>query len=153
MRAIDARSQAGFTYLWVLMSVALMGVGLVVVADLHSTTARRQQEAELLWVGQQFQQALTSYHNVALPAGTHEYPVSVNDLLDDKRGIVARRHLRKLFVDPVTGRAEWGEVRVGGRIVGFHSLSEAVPIKRSGFDERFRGFEAAVNFQMWVFSN
>ncbi len=153
MRATEARSQAGFTYLWVLMSVALMGLGLVVAADLHSTSARRQQEADLLWVGHQFQQALTSYHNVALPNGALEYPVSVDDLLEDKRGVVVRRHLRKLFVDPVTGRAEWGEVRVGGRIVGFHSLSDAVPIKRSGFEEGVRGFEAAANLREWIFSN
>jgi hypothetical protein len=151
MRVTEARSQAGFTYLWVLMSVAFMGLGLVVAADLHSTSARRQQEADLLWVGRQFQQALTSYHNVALPNGAQEYPASVDDLLEDKRGAAVRRHLRKRFVDPVTGRAEWGEVRVGGRIVGFHSLSDAVPIKRSGFDDDFRGFEAAISFKEWIF--
>jgi hypothetical protein len=151
MRATEASIQAGFTYLWVLMSVALMGLGLVVAADLHTTSARRQQEADLLWVGHQFQMALTSYHNVALPNGAQEYPASVDDLLVDKRGVVVRRHLRKLFVDPVTGRAEWGEVRVGGRIVGVYSLSEAKPLKRTGFAEEFRGFESAQQLSDWVF--
>jgi hypothetical protein len=151
MRTIEARSQAGFTYLWVLMSVAFMGLGLMVTADLHSTSARRQQETDLLWVGQQFQMALASYHNVTLPNGAREYPVSVDDLLEDKRGVVVRRHLRKLLVDPVTGRAEWGEVRVGGRIVGFHSLSDAVPIKQRGFDEQFMQFKGKQRISEWIF--
>lgn len=143
----------GFTYLWVLMSVALISLGLVVAADLYSTSLRRQQEAELMFIGRQFQQALSSYHNVTLPNGMQEYPASIDDLLEDKRGLVVRRHLRKLYFDPIMTTAQWGEIRIGGRIVGIHSLSEAVPLKQEGFDDDLSQLAHARSLKEWVFGD
>jgi type II secretory pathway pseudopilin PulG len=151
MRRAVSRRQAGFTYLWVLMSVAFMGLGWMVAADVYATSLRRQQEAELLAIGRQFRRALNSYHNVPGPQGVNQYPEHLEDLLEDRRGPVPRKHLRKIFVDPMTGKATWGEVRVGGRIVGVHSLSSARPLKKVGFDETFKGFEPADKLSAWIF--
>ena len=79
------------------------------------------------------------------------YPESLDDLLEDNRGLVTRRHLRKIFVDPMTGRSEWGLVRVGGRIVGVHSLSDAIPVKQANFDVDFLEFESAQSLRERVF--
>ena len=48
----------------------------------------------------------------------------------------------QIYPDPLTGKAEWGLARAGGRIVGVHSLSDRQPHKEDGFDaddQRFRG--------------
>jgi type II secretory pathway pseudopilin PulG len=143
---------SGFTYLWLLILVALMGLATTLVASVHATASRSEKEAELLSIGRQFQRALISYHSVITSEGVGNYPESLEELLEDKRGLVTRRHLRKIYVDPMTGRAEWGLVRVGGRIVGVHSLSDTTPVKQANFDVDFVGFESAHSVKRWVFS-
>jgi hypothetical protein len=53
----------------------------------------------------------------------------------------------------MTGRAEWGLLRVGGRIVGVHSLSEAQPIKQAGFDDDDQSFAHSERYRDWVFTH
>jgi hypothetical protein len=141
----------GFTYLWVLMTVAFMGLGLGLASDVYRTALRREQEAELLAIGRQFQRALGSYYNLPTEVGGGEYPHSLEDLLADHRGAVVRRHLRKVFTDPVTGQATWGLVMVGGRIVGIHSLSEAATIKRAHFGPDAEHLTGMTRYSEWVF--
>ncbi|MBW8900178.1 MAG: type II secretion system protein [Massilia sp.] len=125
------RRTGGFTFIWVLLMVAVMGLGLTVIAELDSTAVQRDREAELLAIGRQFRTAIGRYVQARGGAGqTNAYPPSLEDLLQDPRVPGVRRHLRKIFVDPMTGKAEWGLVMMGGRIVGVHSLSERRPIKR-----------------------
>lgn len=146
------RSKArGFTYLWVLMTVAFMGLGLGLASEVYRTALRREQEAELLAIGRQFQRALRSYHNVPVSGVGNEYPRSLEDLLEDRRGVVVRRHLRKVFTDPITGQPRWGTVVVGGRIVGVHSLSEAPVIKRDNFEQGAQHLVGKGRYSEWVF--
>ncbi|MOA59862.1 hypothetical protein D3C78_1845900 [compost metagenome] len=53
--------QAGFGYLMVLMLVMAVATGLTAVVQPWSMQKLRDQEAELLFVGKQFQRALASY--------------------------------------------------------------------------------------------
>ena len=64
-----------------------------------------------------------------------------------------RRHLRKLYTDPVTGRAEWGLLYQPGsnRIIGVHSLSQMQPLKVGNFEARFKGFEDKSHLSDWQF--
>lgn len=152
MPIFDAHGKsAGFTYLWVLMTVAFAGIGLSLAAQVHTTAIHRDQEAALLAIGRQFQQALRSYANAAAVDGPSRYPQNLGDLLEDRRGPVVRRHLRQVFVDPVTGQAQWGEVRVGGRLVGLHSLSDAAAIKRDHFDPDMQHLTGKDHLKEWVF--
>ncbi len=129
-----------------------MGVSLALAAEIYATSLRRDQEEQLLAIGRQFQRAFLSYRN-ATPAGEASYPGSLIDPLEDRPGPVMRRHLRKIFVDPMTGRAEWGEVRLGGRITGVHSLATSTPIKRAGFGEAVERFDTARTFNDLIFIN
>jgi type II secretory pathway pseudopilin PulG len=52
------RAQRGFTYVGLLLAVALAGVALAAAGMLWSTTAKRDKEAELLFVGDQFRRAI-----------------------------------------------------------------------------------------------
>lgn len=142
--------QRGFAYLWTLMLVAFMGVGLTIGADLYATAMRRDKERELLFIGHEFRHALERYYN-AVP-GQIQYPLTLEELLKDPRFPNARRHLRRLYVDPVTGKAEWSLVLQQGRIVGIHSLSAQRPIKQDNFDDDDAGLARKSRYADWVFT-
>jgi type II secretory pathway pseudopilin PulG len=144
------RRQHGFAYLWTLMLVAFMGVGLTIGADLYATAMRRDKERELLFIGHEFRHALERYYN-AVP-GQIQYPLTLEELLKDPRFPNARRHLRRLYVDPVTGKAEWSLVLQQGRIVGIHSLSAQRPIKQDNFDDDDAGLARKSRYADWVFT-
>ena len=142
----------GFAYLWLLFTVAFLGLGLVIAAEVNAVAVQRDKEAELLSIGHQFREALRRYN--ARQAGPgQQYPATLDELLQDPRTPGVTRHLRQVFVDPMTGRAEWGLLRVGGRIVGVHSLSEAEPIKQAGFDDDDQLFAQSKRYRDWVFTH
>jgi type II secretory pathway pseudopilin PulG len=142
------KRQHGFTYLGALFLVALMAGALALTGEVWETSARREKEAELLYVGNQYRQAIASYYW----AGPKQYPKSLEDLLRDQRKPGIERHLRKLYPDPVAGKEEWGLVRAyDGGIQGVYSLSPARPAKRYGFKPRDRELEGAATYTDWKF--
>lgn len=143
--------ERGYSYLFVLMAIALIGVGLSVAAEIYSVSVRRDQERELLFIGNQFRDAIRRYYE-ASPGGQKQYPESLDVLLRDQRLPGTHRHLRKLYSDPLTGKVEWGVVRVAGRIVGIHSLSAEKPIKVANFDLPEISFEGKARYSDWVFT-
>jgi type II secretory pathway pseudopilin PulG len=92
--------------LWVLAAIAIIGIGMLTVSELWVTSARRHHFAELEWSGAQFKRAIGSYYE-STPAGTKSYPSSLQDLLDDRRFVATRRHLRVIYLNPLTGRPDW----------------------------------------------
>lgn len=96
----------GFVYLWALFAVALAGIVMAGTAQVWQAKSQREKEAELLYIGEEFRKAIMSYHNT----GTKQYPESLEDLLQDKRTPAIKRHLRKIYTDPVTNSSEWGIV-------------------------------------------
>lgn len=138
----------GYTYLTVLFAVAIMGVGLALTGEVWRTAAMRDKEAELLFVGNQFRQAIGRYYL----SGPRQYPRSLSDLLKDPRRPGTERYLRRLYADPITGGNEWGLVKApDGGIMGVHSLSPAAPIKTAGFAARDRHLEGAAQYLEWRF--
>ena len=135
--------QRGFTFVGLLIAVVFFGLASVGAARLLASTERGEREAELLFVGHQFRQAIASYYRAGPVAG--KYPAELKDLLQDPRSPTPRRHLRKLFVDPVTGKADWGLVMAPeGGIMGVHSLSEREPLTRANFDPQDADIEQAI---------
>lgn len=143
------RRARGFAYLWTLLMVAFMGVGLTVAGDLYATAKRRDQERELLFIGHEFRNAIASYYKAN---GRNQYPQTLDELLKDPRFAGATRHLRRLYPDPVTGKAEWALVLVQGRIAGVHSLSARQPIKQDNFDDDDAGLRQKAHYADWVFT-
>ena len=108
------RAQRGFTYLGVLLAIALLGIGLVAAAEVWTTTARRQRIEQLEWVGQQYVQAIGSYYESA-PGGAKAFPKSLEDLLEDRRVPFVLRHLRQLYGNPLSGKPDWELIEDPGR--------------------------------------
>jgi type II secretory pathway pseudopilin PulG len=141
----------GFAYLGLVVAVAVLGVALAAVGAAWQAAARRDKERELLFVGDQIRRALAQYYVQAPPQGPR-HALSLDDLLRDPRVAVMRRHLRKLYADPMTGKAEWGLVRgADGAIYGVHSLSRERPLKRARFARADQQFAQAATYAEWVF--
>ncbi len=98
------RLEDGFVYLWALFAVALAGIVMAGAGQVWQVKAQREKETQLLYVGEEFRKAIMSYYNT----GTKQLPESLEDLLQDKRLPNIKRHLRKIYLDPVTNTAEWG---------------------------------------------
>lgn len=129
---VSVRRQTGFTYLGVLVALALLGLGLSAASEVWVTTAERQRMEQLEWVGAQYVQAIGSYYE-ASPGRVKVFPQTLNDLLEDKRFAFTRRHLRQLYVDPFSGRSDWQLVRApGGGIRGV--ATQAATPNRAGLD-------------------
>jgi len=143
-------SQRGFTYLGLLLIVAAMGVGMAAFGELASHAAQREKEAELLFVGDAYREAIRQYYESS-PAGHKRYPTSLEQLLKDDRFSFNRRHLRRLYRDPVTGK-DWAAVEAPeGGIMGVRSISEAAPVKSGEFPAGYEAFEGALRYADWQF--
>jgi type II secretory pathway pseudopilin PulG len=142
----------GFTYLSLLIAVAITTAALAAMGGIWSHAAQREKERELLFVGEQFRQAIALYY-WRTPGGAHQYPKDLEALLEDKRWPVTQRYLRKVYRDPVTGTTDWGVVEApgGAGIMGVYSKSEDVPIKTAGFPARWTSFVEARNYSDWKF--
>jgi type II secretory pathway pseudopilin PulG len=145
------RAQRGFTYVGLLLAVALAGVALAAAGTLWSTTAKRDREVELLFVGDQFRRAIDAYYEGT--PGAKRFPQRLEDLVEDKRLPVTRRYLRRIYADPMTGAPDWDLVRLpDGAIVGVRSRSEGKPLKTANFAPHEASFANAATYRDWVFS-
>lgn len=143
--------QGGYTYFIVLMMLALTGFGLAAVSTYYSHASQREREQDLLFAGEQFRSAIKSY-NKANPKVGDGYPKSLQELLRDPNAPNVRRHLRRLYVDPVLGSTDWGVVRLkSGGIVGVYSKSALPPIIRNGFEPGAEDFADATRISDWRF--
>ena len=146
--------QAGFTYVGLIIFVAIIGLVGAATLKVGSLLQRAAAEEELLEIGAAYSAALDSYAAATLRGAT-PYPPSMAELLKDPRFPGVRRHLRKVFVDPLTGKAEWGIEYLGGGetgIIAIHSLSNAAPLKVANFDSRFHGLEGKEKISEWRFT-
>lgn len=144
-----ARS-GGFTYLGVLFLISVLAMTAAAASVVWRIAKQRDDERELVFIGRQFAAAIEHYRvhstDPALP-----YPRRLEDLLRDDRDITPQRHLRRLYVDPMTGDTQWGLIRLpDGGLVGVHSLSERKPYPRTFV---VAGFSPPVStsYQQWQF--
>ena len=141
----------GFTYIGLLIAIVLIGAALAMVGEVWGTEAQRERETELLWRGDAIRAAIEAYV-LAAPGGAWAYPHELKDLLQDPRAPMVKRYLRTIYVDPMTGAADWTLIRAtDGGILGVASASKGKPIKRKGFRPVDYGFENAKCYCDWQF--
>jgi type II secretory pathway pseudopilin PulG len=132
----------GFTYIGMLLAVAILTAGIGLAIEAWHTTLRRDREADLLHIGTQYQRAIMLYYESS-PTGRPRYPRELTDLVRDDRYPTTRRYLRKVYPDPIGG-AEWGIMKApDGGIMGVYSASTAKPFKQRG---------ASASYQDWKFA-
>jgi type II secretory pathway pseudopilin PulG len=141
---------AGYALITALLLLVIASLAVTLAVQKAQTGAQREREAELLFVGDQFRQAIRAY--ASAPGLPSQYPEALEDLLADKRWPVTRRYLRRIYMDPVMGKADWELDKAQGRIVGVHSPSERAPLRHAGFSQDDAAFEQAETYADWRFS-
>ena len=116
--------QQGYTYLLMLFVVMAMGYSLALLGERWHSSARREQALELDFVLDAYAQALASYRR-ATPDGLSYRPQRLQELIEDSRSGVRRRHLRRILPDPTSGKADWIIVRDELGIVGVCAQGQA----------------------------
>jgi hypothetical protein len=133
----------------------LIGLGLTALLAVHTgqrlaDTRQRDNEAELLFVGEQYRQAIMSYWRES-PGGVRSWPARLDDLVEDKRFPKPRRHLRKLYADPLSPETPWGLLNQGSAVIGVYSQAPGTPFRQVGFNAKQRGFDSAQRYADWRF--
>jgi len=119
-------TQRGMTYVGLLLAVTLIGIATTALTPMWSTMVRRDKEAELLFRLGEYRRAIARYRQ-----DHGRYPARLEDLLEDKTQRQVRRYLRRIYRDPMTGKADWKLdfiVDKTGAVAGIrdlHSQSEA----------------------------
>jgi len=146
------QKQHGFTYIGLLLAVALLGATLAAAGSVWHTTQQRARERQLLYAGDQIRQAIGRYYHAHVASQSRQYPQHLEDLLRDPRLPGVAHYLRKLYYDPITGSQDWGLIKTeNDRIAGVFSRSEHKPIKQANFGVADRDFEGKETYSQWTF--
>lgn len=140
----------GFTYIGLLMMIAISGIALAGVGIVWHQDAQREREKELLFIGEEYRKAIGSYYENS-PSDAKQFPKTLDNLVLDRRLPGIKRHIRKLYVDPMLREESWGIALQQGQIIGIYSVSKQSPIKKTGFPLQYEVFSAAEKYSDWKF--
>ena len=140
----------GFTYIGLMLMIAISGIILSSVGIVWHQDVQREREKELLFVGDAYRKAIGSYYENS-PTAVKQYPRKLDELILDTRFPNIKRHLRKLYTDPLERDAKWGLVMQKDQIIGVYSQSILKPIKRRGFLVDYAFFKDAKEYKDWKF--
>lgn len=150
-RVATRHRQKGMLLIGVLVLLALASLTAVQTGQRWFDTRQRESEQDLLFVGEQYRQAIESYWREA-PNSVQQMPRSVDDLIRDKRFPFPKRHLRKEFRDPLAPAQAFAELRDGPLLIGVYSQAEGTPFRQSGFEGLQKTFNGAQTYADWKFN-
>jgi len=143
------RRGGGFTYVGLLALIVLIGILLAAAGEVVATSAQREREKQLLWVGHAYRAAIGRYWNYK-----RVYPQSLQDLLGAAPDApIQVRFLRSLYPDPMTNAVDWVLLPApNGGIMGVASSSKRAPLKTGHFDDADQDFANATSYGDWQFT-
>lgn len=143
-------NQSGYILMGLLVLMVVSGFALAQVGARWKDEVQRERDQDLLKVGEAYRLAIGRYYNQT-PGVVKEYPPNLEALLNDERRPQPRRHIRKLYLDPITQREGWGIVEApSGGVMGVYSLSDKMPYKTKGFRPHQK-FEGKKYYGEWYF--
>ncbi len=147
---LNGDSQAGFSYLLLLAWLSVMALLLMRSQDYRQTAWRQEQEAQLLFAGDQIRQAIRQYRTS--PAGNGCFPTRFSQLLSDNRTTPPRALLRQQYAAPLSPRGEWGMLYdKKQRWIGVYSRGMGRPLRQEGFSGDNSEFKHAASYAGWTF--
>lgn len=150
MRRRYTQLQQGFSYIGVMITLVIAAIGMQGAAVLWQQQTQRANETLLLETGEAYRLAIGRYYE-STPQPVKQYPGTLNELVEDKRFPVLKRHLRKLYADPFFATQAMTLIVRDGRIVGVRSQSLLEPIRSAGYQEFQSGFHGASHYREWQF--
>jgi type II secretory pathway pseudopilin PulG len=103
-RTAGSDGEAGYVLLAVIFLTVILLVSLAVAAPKIAIAIQRDKEMETIHRGQQYKRALKLYYQKY-----GSYPTSIDQLKETNQ----IRFLRKVYTDPLTGKADWKPVLFG----------------------------------------
>lgn len=141
----------GLTLIGLIVVLAVLSLSAGIAGTDWSVLRQQEREKELLWRGEQYRRAIASYYERSDLGNSKQYPPDLQALLEDGRGLVKRRHVRRLYDDPMTG-SEWQIIPgPAGGVMGVHSKSDLRPFNEDGFTTEQKGFAGAQSYRDWRF--
>src|ERR1043165_6041367 len=142
---------SGFTYIALLVLLAIIGIGLSATGVVFHHQAQREKEKQLLFVGDEIRRAIGRYYESA-PGGDKRFPQALEELLRDDRRLGMHRYLRQAYRDPMTNARDWVLLRApDGGIMGVHSAMAQKPLRRDGFPAGYEHFKDKDSYEEWIF--
>jgi general secretion pathway protein G len=117
LRRVGGAGQRGFTLAELVMVVALISILAAVAVPTGRFMVKREREAELRLALRLMRNAIDEHKRLAdqgmiqVDLGTEGYPKELEVLVEGVDIVgqtVKRKFLRRIPVDPMTGKAEWG---------------------------------------------
>jgi type II secretory pathway pseudopilin PulG len=146
------RHENGVVLLTVLVFILVMTMAASSLVVVYQTQMQREKEQQLLFAGAQLRRAIASYYNIVPAGGARSLPPSLEVLLSDNRFPTPIQHLRRIYVDPMTGRPDWVLIRDGRGIVGVSSQSARPVIKKRGFGKGLEHLADKDVYSEWTFA-
>lgn len=118
-------SQAGVTYLFVMILVVVMSISLLGVTQQWSVILKRDREAELLFRGTRIKESIERYvadYEVQKATRPNRWPRTLKELTEKN----PKRYLQAVYKDPITGK-DFDLIKVGEELHGVRSTSADVP--------------------------
>lgn len=109
--------EAGYSLLVLMVGISLLLIGMMIAMPVLSTQARREKEAELLFRGAQYVEAVRLY----VRNNPGHFPESIEDLVE-------KRYLRRAFPDPMTRDGKWNLILMADR-AGVPSAAPAASLR------------------------
>ncbi len=143
--------QRGAILLLLLVMIVILGLASSMAGQTWRSTMQKAREAELLWRGEQYQQAIASYYSVE-HGPQQMLPAKLEHLIRDPRFPNTVRHLRKLYNDPMTNE-DWELVTdPAERIIGVRSSSTLEPFRKDGFPKSLDKLQGKTSYSEWEFA-
>ena len=116
--------EAGYTMVMLVVTIAVMSIGMGVAVQTAEFQMRREREAELIFRGKQYIEAIRLYK---IKYG--RYPMQLKEIYEAKPRVI-----RKRWKDPITDSENWGIIFLGqeGRQVGQQGRQLAGPGGKPG---------------------
>jgi type II secretory pathway pseudopilin PulG len=153
MRPVHAcrqRRQKGIVLIGVMILLALAAMAAVQYSQSRVHERQREAEEDLLYVGEQYRLAIESYWRNS-PGKIRALPTRLEDLVQDPRFPQPRRHIRKLYPDPLDASSAWGLIKQGNALIGVYSQAPGVPFRTTGFGDANVDFDGATHYADWRF--
>lgn len=147
-----SKQSGGFILIGLLLLIMVSGMALAQAGVKWRDAQQREREQELIRIGEAYRLAIGRYYNET-PGVVKEYPPNLEVLLSDNRFPTPRKHIRKLYMDPITLREGWGIIEApSGGVMGIYSLSDRPPFKIAGFRPHLRHLNNKQYYGEWFFA-
>ena len=151
MRTGRPLRQAGFTYLWLLAALAVIGIAMSAVGPLWAQQRQREREAELTRTGMLYVAALEDYYRMSSGSVPH-FPAAPDELLLDLRFNANVRHLRQFYDDPAAPGQPLVWIRNDrNELIGVRSSSIDKPLRIVAWTDGRHTVPAGEHYSDWTF--